>query len=235
MSRALDADLARAVARDLATAAGVELVTPESLPIVRDLAYLSVAAVTPLTRDEARQRVSLYVPGWVPEAATVLAAAVPVRVPLDTSRPLVIVGDLAWADPAALCGTIAHELSHHRRYLATRGACGLACALTWGAAYAAVPAVRVWEESSCYTCTMTARVILAGASVDDAQASALRSLESIYAATPEALTIGRRVIASCAESLRAGQLHGSDTTVHDVLRALSARNVDLGEWEKVLW
>ena len=233
MSRALDADLARAVARDLATAAGVELVTPEALQIVRDLAYLSVAAVTPLTRDEARSRVSLYVPGWVPEAASLLASTL--RVPLDTSRPLVIVGDLAWADPAALCGTIAHELSHHRRYLATRGACGLACALTWGAAYAVVPAVRVWEESSCYTCTMTSRVVLAGVSPDDAFAESVRSLESIYAASPEALTLGRRVLSSCAESLRHGQLHGSDTAIHTVLRELDARGVDLGPWAKVVW
>lgn len=225
-------DMARAVAADECEAAGVTLVTPESLPALRLAAYLTVTATTSLTLAQARERVSLYVPQLAADLAHLAAPALGGAVALD--RPCIVVGEGAWGDGALLAGVIAHELGHHRRDLATRGGLGVVGSALWGLAYLTHPAVRLWEEGTCYSCDVTAAVILRGVDPLVAGDDAERSLRSIYRADPLSLAIGSDAIRSCVASLRARQLHGTGTSIHHVLRALVKRGWDAGAWASVI-
>ncbi len=226
-------DLARAVAASECAAAGVTLVTPDSPSLLRSAAYLSVAALTPLTVAEARERVSLYVPSLVSDVAALIAGVTSLAPMLD--KPAVLVGERAWSDGNILAGVIGHELGHRRRDVATRGACGVVCSALWGVTYLAHPAVRLWEEGTCMTSDVTAAVILRDLAPDAAADEAQRALRSIYNADPASLAIGGDAIESCAASLRAGVLHGKGTAIESVLRALVAKGwMPSTRWAKVL-
>jgi Zn-dependent protease with chaperone function len=228
-------DMARAVAASECEAAGVTLITPESLSMLRLAAYLTVTATTPLTLEQARERVSLYVPRLAADLVDLARLASPALGNLIAiDRACVVVGDGAWNDGALLAGVIAHELGHHRRDVATRGGLGVVGSALWGLAYLAHPAVRLWEEGTCYTCDVTAAVILRGVDPLAAGDDAERSLRSIYRADPLSLAIGSDAIRACVASLRARQLHGVDTSIHRVLRALVKRGWDAGAWAAVI-
>lgn len=228
-------DMARAVAADECEAAGVTLLTPESLSVLRTAAYLTVTATTPLTLAQAQQRVSLYVPRLAADVADLARLAVPaLGGVLALDRPCIVVGEGAWGDGPLLVGVIAHELGHHRRDLATRGGLGVVGSALWGLAYLTHPAVRLWEEGTCYTCDVTAAVVLRGVDPLAAGDDAERSLRSIYRADPLSFAIGSDAIRSCVASLRARQLHGTDTSIHRVLRALVKRGWDAGAWASVI-
>lgn len=233
-------DLSRAIALDGVTIPGAAIVTPDSPDVARALAYLTVAASSPLSIAEARSRVSIYLPELVDDVQDVLAL-VWSAAPRPLTAPALILSDGAWggaqddgAPGATLAGVLAHELGHRRRDLATRASTQplpvIGSAL-WATTYLVHAPVRGWDEGTCYTSDMQADVILRGASVGDAFARAKEALRSpIYRLDAITERVGLDALRSCADSLERGVLHGEDTPMHAVLRALVARGWDAGPW-----
>ena len=237
-------DLARDVALDLATEHGVTLITPDSPDVTRALAYLAVSTAGTLSLAEARQRVSVYLPELVSDLEDVLSLVWPAA-PRPLTAPALILSEGAWrgaqgddAPGATLAGILAHELGHRRRDLAVRASTQplpvIGSAL-WATTYLLHAPVRGWEEGTCYTSDMQADVILRGSRVADALARALEALRSpLYRLDALTERVGTDALRSCADSLERGVLHGEDTPVHDVLRALVAGGWDPGEWRAAI-
>ena len=179
------------------------------------------------------------------DVRALLTLAAPGAVPASLlARPAVVIGDGVWSPPgtddasgagAVLAGVVGHELSHALRDRATRDVCGVVCSVLWATAYLAHPAVQLWEEGTCKTSDVTADVILHGRKPDDAYERAMIGLRGpLYSDDARARVIAQDAVRSAVMSLRAGQLPGADTAMHDVLRRCRKHGADLGAWNAVV-
>lgn len=234
----IDLDLARSVVRDEARRVGLTLVTPDSPSLARSAVRLAIAAWSPLTLEEVDQRVSFYVSRLASDVRGLLArihpAADAAAEVIDLEAPAVYLSSKAWdVDGATLLGVWSHERGHDRRDRAARATLGPIGSALWGGAYLVHTVVRGWEEGTCYTSDVTARVILAG---DDPEAVARGALVSLrgYDLDAQGEATAADTIRSAALSLKAGQLPGVGTPLHETLRALRSRGADLGRWNDVV-
>lgn len=246
--------LARETVRELAASRGYHLIVPGD-PFYAEgrEAIVRVVSVMPgslrLGADETRLReeVSFTLP---PLPAAGLLKLVPVVGPylsnivdvVGADRPTMTLAPSVWGTAsqlddrvvaARLIGTGAHEVGHgdHVAHaLRVGGDIGLSM---WCLAYGINSAFRTWTEACEKTANVQARVILGGEPVADVVASELEALRA-YGADEKTLDVARDVLASCAASLEAGQLHGEHTPLHHLLAALSRRDVSCGSWDGVI-
>ena len=234
----IDLDLARSVVRDEARRVGLTLVTPDSPSLARSAVRLAIAAWSPLTLEEVDQRVSFFVPRIASDVRSLLArihpAAGAAADAIDLEAPAVYLSSKAWdVDGATLAGVWSHERGHDRRDRAVRATMGVVGSALWGGAYLVHPTIRGWEEGTCYTSDVASRVVLAG---DDPEAVARGALVSLrgYDLDAQGEATAADTIRSAALSLKAGQLPGVGTPLHETLRALRSRGADLGRWNDVV-
>jgi hypothetical protein len=233
----IDLDLVRTVVREESRRVELPAVAPDAPSLSRATARLAIAAWSPLDVEEVDQRVSFYVPRLVRDVRELLGripAATLVAEGIDLDGGLVYLSSRAWdVDGATLAGVWAHERGHHLRDKAVRAAVGVVGSALWGGAYLVHPTIRGWEEGTCYTCDVAARVILAGDDPDAVARGALVSLRG-YDLTAQGEAIATAAIRSAAASLKAGALPGVGTPLHETLRALRAKGADFERWNDVI-
>lgn len=234
----LDLDLVRTVCRAEARRVGVTLITPDSPSLARAAVRLTIAALSPLTVEEVGQRVSFFVPRLAAEVIELLARLHPAigaaAEVLDLEAPAIYLSSRAWdVDGVTLAGVVAHERGHDHRDKATRATMGVIGSALWGSAYLVHRVVRGWEEGTCYTSDVTARVVIAGEDPDEVALGAVGSLRGYdLDASGEAQAVAS--IRSAARSLKAGALPGVGTPIHETLRALRREGASFGRWDDVI-
>lgn len=222
----LPLDIARRAARQECDAASVFLVTPDSPHVIREAAALVATAVTPLTLDEVRERVSFYVPRVAADAWAALDSLTAGTLPdwPSRGRGLVLLAKRVWDDALLLAGTASHELAHAADdEHATKHALG---GVRHAAGYVLCDCVRGHAEGGPYTQNATAHYILGGADLDAWIEGACAVLRDTYQLSPHEVAVQRATLTSCAASLRALCFHGEGTPIARFL----ARCVKLG-WE----
>lgn len=220
-------DKVQRVVREVCTRHGVLLVTPDSPNALREAVHLSIAAVTPLTFEEARSRVSFYLSKLLPEVLGLIRAAAPWLPDAELSKPVISLAPVVWEDLVALVGTAAHELVHHGEDLAARSAQGVLGSVTHGGAYLLCDCVRGNSEGLSYTQNLTSEVVLGGRSADAYIEGVLSRLKTTYRLGDTELGNQRRTLTSCADSLRAEVLHGVGSPVEELFRALIVEGMTL--------
>lgn len=232
MTTVLNLSLSRAVATAMASKHGVNLITPDSDDVEVRAIRLAISAATPLTVLEVESRISAYIPELAEDVLAALPA--PMREALGPAFPAILMGGNVWGDKDLLPGVVSHEIGHHLREKAARTKAGVIGSVLWNGAYLLHPMVRIAEESTCYSCDVTAAVILRGETPHDAAARALESLRTIYRSDDTSLKIARGVLASVAASLTRFQLPGVKTPLQGTLQALRAGGVDFGPWNDAI-
>lgn len=230
-------DLVRSCVRALCARHHVALVTPESPSALRSAVHLTVAAVSPLTLPQVKQRASFYVPELVEEAYDLLTAAVPSPVAgflPAVDAPVVLLSLVAWESAVILCGTGPHEVGHHLQDLRARKAVGVVGSIVHGAAYVIHETVRGDSEVTVYTHDLAAAVIVGGVDPDAHAAGLLDVLRSSYRLGDHALAHTAQTLASASASLKARQLPGVGTPLHELLRDLVTGGWDPGEWREAI-
>lgn len=238
MTAALELDLVRSVVRAEARRVGLTLVTPDSPSIARSALRLAIAAWSPLTLEEVEQRVSFFVPRIASDVRSLLERIHPavgdVADVIDLDAPAVYLSSKAWdVDGVTLGGVWAHERGHDRRDRAVRATMGVIGSALWGGAYLVHPTIRGWEEGTCYTSDVVARVVLAG---DDPEAVARGALVSLrgYDLDGPGEATAADAIRSAALSLKAGALPGVGTPIHETLQALARAGWKPGPWAEAI-
>lgn len=238
MTAPLDLDLARSVVRAEARRVGLTLVTPDSPSVARSAVRLAIAALSPLTAEDVALRVSFYVPRLAHDVLELLSrlhpAAGAAAEALDLEAPAVYLSSRAWdVDGATLASVWSHERGHGNRDKAVRAAAGVIGSALWGGAYLVHPVVRGWEEGTCYTSDVTARVVIAG---DDPEAVARGALVSLkgYDLDSQGEATAADAIRSSALSLKAGALPGVGTPTHETLKALVRAGWEPGPWAEAI-
>lgn len=234
-----DLDLVRSVVRAEARRVGLTLVTPDSPSLARSAVRLAIAAwSTTLDLEAVEQRVSFYVPRLAADVRNLLSrihsVAGDVLDVVDLEAPAVYLSSRAWdVDGATLAGVWSHERGHNHRDKAVRAAMGIVGSALWGGAYLVHPGIRGWEEGTCYTSDVAARVVLAG---DDPGAVAAGAFVSLKGYDLDAVgeATATAAIRSAAASLKAGALPGVGTPLHETLRALVAGGWDPGPWAEAI-
>jgi hypothetical protein len=223
-------DLQRRVCRAHCATLGLPLITPDAPQVVREAVALTAAAVSPRTLAEVRAGTSFYVPRLAGALWQLLPDAVeaPLRavgVDLHTSGAVHLSAP-AW--DRSPCGTVAHECSHGERDKVV-SAGGVIVSALWGVGYLAHPTICGWEEGTCRTNDLVALVVFDGLPVDDALKAAAAGVDA-YALSESGREVYLSALESAAASLRAGQLPGVGTHVHQLARLLVAEGWDAGPW-----
>lgn len=231
----VDLDLARNVVRRRADVAGVSLVTPDDEQAIRWLAYHAVAAASPLTYEEARQRVSIYVPEVV-ETVIIMAAklaSVDAMLP-KFGKPLMILSPNAWDDPGMLLGVYAHEEGHHNDFRwSIRKMGGVIGSTVHAAGYLVHPTMRAWYER-CYSADMTAAVILRGMAPAQVAQGVMQSISS-YSLDESGKQLFAATVNSVQATLEGRQLPGIGSPIHNTLREYALAGGELpSEWQEAI-
>ena len=231
----VDLDLARAVVRRRAEQAGVSIITPDDQQAIRWIAYHAVSAASPLTYEEAKQRISIYVPEVAESLIVMGAKLVGVDSLLPTfGKPLVILSPAAWDDGRALLGVYAHEEGHHNDFRWSIRKMGGAIGSTVHAAgYLIHPTMRAFYER-CYSADMTSLVVLGQATPQEAAQGVLQSIES-YSLDESGKQLFRGTVASVKATLEAHQLPGVGSPIHTTLKEYSLAGGELpAEWQEAI-
>ena len=129
-----------------------------------------------------------------------------------------------------LVGVGAHEVGHHLQDERAREAAGVVGSVVHGAAYLFHELVRADSEVTCYTHDLTAQVVVGDADPDAYRIGLVDVLRSSYVLEPRAVDHAATALRSAVASLRARQLPGVGTPLHELLRALAAGGWDPGPW-----
>lgn len=231
----LDLDLARTVVRHRADIAGISLITPDDEQAIRWLAYHAVAAASPLTYEEAKQRISMYVPE-VAETIIVMAAKL---VNVDSmlpkfGKPLMILSPDTWDDPGMLLGVYAHEEGHHNDFRwSIRKMGGVIGSTVHATGYLIHPTMRAWYER-CYSQDMAAAVILRGMTPTEVANGVMQSINS-YSLNESGKQLFAATVASVKASLENHQLPGKGSPIHNTLREYALSGGELpSEWQAAI-
>lgn len=223
-------EFARDVCRAMMRRFNVDLITPESPSVMRDAVTLAIAAASPLTVAEVRQRVSVYVPRLVDDVRDLLPA--PMAEYLNGQS--VMVSPVAWEDSMSLLCVTAHELGHHLRDKAARDRQGIVGSVLWASAYLIHPTVRTAEECQCFEHNLTMRTVVANEDPDFVMNRTIEGLVN-YSASAQGMVYARAALGSARRSLGKGQLPGVDTPAHLTLREMMSRGWTPAErWLKVI-
>ncbi len=231
----VDLDLARAVVRRRAEQAGISIITPDDQQAIRWVAYHAVAAASPLTYEEAKQRVSIYVPEVAESLIVMAAKMVGVESFLPTfGKPLMILSPGAWDDGRTLLGVYAHEEGHHNDFRwSIRQMGGVIGSTVHAAGYLIHPTLRAFYER-CYSSDMTALVVLGGHTPSQAAQGVLQSIES-YSLDEPGKQLFRGTVASVAASLEKHQLPGEGSPIHTTLKEYSLAGGEIPpEWQEAI-
>lgn len=213
----IDLDLARTVVRSRAEKANVTLITPDDEQAIRWIAYHAVAAASPLSYEEAKERISVYVPEVVESLIAMAASFVKAESLLPKfGRPLIILSPGAWDDAGTLLGVYSHEEGHHNDFRwSIRKMGGVLGSTVHAAGYLIHPTLRAYYER-CYSSDMAAAVILRGMTPDEAAAGVLESIKS-YSLDASGEALFRAVVASVTDTLKGHQLPGAGSPIHNTL------------------
>jgi len=231
----VDLDLARAVVRRRAEQAGISIITPDDQQAIRWVAYHAVAAASPLTYEEAKQRASIYVPEVAESLLVMAARMVGVESFLPTfGRPLVILSPAAWDDGRTLLGVYAHEEGHHNDFRwSIRQMGGVLGSTVHATGYLIHPTMRAFYER-CYSSDMTALVVLGQSTTQEAAQGVLQSIES-YGLDEAGKQLFRGTVASVKASLDRHQLPGAGSPVHTTLKEYSLAGGEIPtEWQEAI-
>lgn len=218
--------------------------------VVRGYEFINSASFRPALDEAARARlaarVSFTLPGvgaagllrTVPQVGTLLASLVS---GIGAAWPTIVVAPDVWPDARLCIRVLAHEIGHGlvlNRVSHNSGDSGeigetIATAM-WCLAYGSVPWFRAWSEACQKTADVEGEVIINGTPIDVAVESEIGAMQFYDVTASADFDPAARVIRSCGESLRSGQLHGRGTPMHALLRLLRAEGEDFGAWNGVI-
>lgn len=216
-------DVALRVARKRVAAAGAELILPDDLRRVAIVGLVAAAHAiqgTGVLSDHVRNGVTITLPGMPGAAADALALIPVVGSALATlatanGRTAIYLSPAAMADGVSLLATVEHELGHVGA-IAAGG-------LVWCGLYLLSPEARAAGEGPCYGAGVAVRVAC-GASIGQAVADALASLDS-YGLDAPAKALASAIVDGAAATIAAtGDLGG---VVAEVRADLAAEGVAL--------
>jgi len=245
------------ISRQFCQQLGLNLVAPGDplydearVIVVRGYEFINNAAFRPALDEAARARVaarvSFTLPGvgvagllrMVPQVGTLLATLV---ADVGAARPTIVIAPDVWGDARTLVRVLAHEVGHGlvlNRVSHSNGDPGelgaLIATALWCLSYGSVPWFRAWSEACEKTADVEGEVIINGTDVDVAVASEIQAMQFYGVTAPADFDPAARVIRSCGESLRVGQLHGLGTPMHALLHALRVEGEDFGPWNGVI-